>query len=87
MSARIVLLGCCGLSLSTVAQAATIRVPEDRPTIAGALAIATAGDEVVLACGIYHATNLWCLPVSPYEAKPAPRTVSRSTETTFPVAC
>lgn len=37
---------------------ATIRVPDDQPTIAAGLAAANAGDEVVLACGTYTETGL-----------------------------
>ena len=45
-----------GLGLS--AQAATIHVPADQPTIAAGLAAAQPGDEVVLACGTYYERDL-----------------------------
>ncbi|MFN8179077.1 MAG: hypothetical protein U0167_14195 [bacterium] len=44
--------------MPTFAAAATFRVPADYPTIQAALAVATAGDSVVVACGIYHEHGL-----------------------------
>lgn len=46
-------LALCGLVSPGVAQARTIHVPGDYPTIGGAMAAAAPGDEVVVACGTY----------------------------------
>ncbi|MFN8177992.1 MAG: T9SS type A sorting domain-containing protein [bacterium] len=44
--------------LASSAPAATIRVPQDQPTIAAGLEAAAAGDSVVIACGTYHERDL-----------------------------
>lgn len=46
-----------GLLLTTI-QAATIRVPQDQPTITAGVAAAQAGDTVAVSAGIYNETNI-----------------------------
>lgn len=43
----------CAFTLSSIAGAATINVPADQPTLAAAVGVAVAGDEIVLADGVY----------------------------------
>jgi len=43
----------CALILSSLAGAATINVPGDQPTLSAAVGAAVAGDEIVLADGVY----------------------------------
>lgn len=56
--AIVLLLVVLVLALPGKLHPAIIRVPDDQPTIAAALAAATAGDEVVLACGTYYENRL-----------------------------
>ena len=49
----IVLLGMVGFLVSGRATAATIRVPDDEPTINAAVEVAVAGDTVLVAAGVY----------------------------------
>ena len=43
---------------ASIAWCDTIRVPQERPTIAGALGIAVSGDVVLVSCGSYNETSL-----------------------------
>lgn len=56
--AILLLSGCVGLLAAAQGFAATINVPGDQPTIAAGLAAASAGDEVLVACGTYYEHNL-----------------------------
>ncbi len=56
--ARLVLPSALAQALALPTHAATIRVPEDQPTLAAALGAATSGDVVDLNCGEYFAENL-----------------------------
>ncbi len=56
-------LSCCAVAAtmalwatSATAEAATIRVPNDAPTVAGALALAENGDKIILLGGSYNET-------------------------------
>lgn len=54
-SARLVLVATAAMLItSSRANAATIHVPGDQPTIQVGIAVASAGDTVLVACGTYY---------------------------------
>lgn len=56
---RTFLFALCGIAaLAGAAGAATITVPGDQPSIAAGLAAASAGDTVLVDCGVYHEHDL-----------------------------
>lgn len=59
-SARLlVVIACCvALCVVSTANAVTIRVPADAPTIKAGILAAVEGDSVVIACGTYHERNI-----------------------------
>jgi hypothetical protein len=56
---RATLAGLAAILLALPAQSATIRVPEDEPTILAAVAAAVSGDTVEVACGTYYEHNIF----------------------------
>jgi len=55
---RSLLLACCLLVPAIAAQAATIRIPSDQPTLAAAFAVARTGDTLILAPGVHREAGL-----------------------------